>query len=257
MACRYLGATIDIHCGGQDLIFPHHENEIAQSECANGAEFARCWMHNGYINIDNSKMSKSQGNFFTVREVAEKYGYEPVRMLMLCAQYRSPINYSIDIVEQMQAGLDRLYNCRLNLDFLLSGGLPEANDSDDEAIKSFEARRAQFIAAMDDDLNTADAVSAIFELARDINAAVNDGSPSKKLLAASVSIFDELCGVLGILYSRKAQSIDTEIEALIEKRQQARKARDFKTSDAIRDELKERGILLEDGSQGVKWSYIK
>ena len=258
MACRYLGATIDIHCGGQDLIFPHHENEIAQSECANGAVFAHYWMHNGYINIDNSKMSKSQGNFFTVREVADKYGYEPVRMLMLSAQYRSPINYSIDIVEQMQAGLDRLYNCRLNLDFLLSGGgLPEANDSDDEAIKSFEARRAQFIAAMDDDLNTADAVSAIFELARDINAAVNDGSPSKKLLAASVSVFDELCGVLGILYSRKAQSIDTEIETLIEKRQQARKARDFKTSDAIRDELKERGILLEDGSQGVKWSYIK
>jgi cysteinyl-tRNA synthetase len=257
MAGRYLGKTIDIHAGGQDLIFPHHENEIAQSECANGVQFARYWMHNGYINIDNRKMSKSLGNFFTVREVAEKFGYEPVRLLMLSAQYRSPINYSVDIIDQMQAGLDRLYNCRNNLDFLLGSGLPESNDGDDVLIKGFDVRRTQFVEAMDDDMNTADAVSAIYELARDINAAVNDGNPSKKLVTASAAVFDELCGVLGLLYSRKAESIDTEIEALIEKRQQARQAHDFKTSDAIRDKLKEQGILLEDGPQGVKWSYIK
>jgi len=257
MACRYLGTTIDIHGGGQDLIFPHHENEIAQSECANKATFARYWMHNGYINIDNRKMSKSLGNFFAVREVAEKFGYEPVRMLMLSAQYRSPINYSVEIIEQMITGLERLYNCRDNLDYLLESGLAAESEGDDEQIGAFEARRSQFIDAMEDDLNTADAVSAIFELARDINAAVNTGVTSKKLVEAATAVFDELCGVLGILYKRDNRNLDAEIEAMIEKRQQARKTRDFKTADAIRDNLKERGILLEDGPQGVKWSYIK
>jgi cysteinyl-tRNA synthetase len=256
MACRYLGATIDIHCGGQDLIFPHHENEIAQSECVNGLPFARYWMHNGYINIDNRKMSKSLGNFFTVRDVANKYGYEPIRFLMISAHYRSPINYSIDLIDQAISGLERFYNCRNNLDFLLEKASLESNAGDDEFIKSFNMRKAQFIEAMEDDLNTADAVSALFELVRDINTAVSSESPSKKLLTAAAALFDELCGVLGLLYNRKSNSIDEEIEALIEKRQQARANKDFKTSDAIRDELKAKGIELKDTPQGVKWVRI-
>jgi cysteinyl-tRNA synthetase len=256
MSCRYLGKTIDIHAGGQDLIFPHHENEIAQSECANGVKFARYWMHNGYINIDNRKMSKSAGNFFTVREISEKYGYMPIRMLMLSAQYRSPINFSDDILTQMQAGLERLRNCRENLDYLLAGSLPEENPGDDAMIKAYDIRRDQFIAAMDDDLNTADAVSAIYELARDINAAVSGGTPSRKLVKGSEAIFDELCGVLGLPGDAGKKSVDAEIEALIEKRTKARAARDFAAADAIRDELRNRGIQLEDGPQGVKWSYI-
>jgi cysteinyl-tRNA synthetase len=256
MACRYLGATIDIHCGGQDLIFPHHENEIAQSECVNGLPFARYWMHNGYINIDNRKMSKSLGNFFTVRDVANKYGYEPIRFLMISAHYRSPINYSIDLIDQAISGLERFYNCRNNLDFLLEKASLESNARDDEFIKSFNMRKAQFIEAMEDDLNTADAVSALFELVRDINTAVSSESPSKKLLTAAAALFDELCGVLGLLYNRKSNSIDEEIEALIEKRQQVRANKDFKTSDAIRDELKAKGIELKDTPQGVKWVRI-
>ena len=256
MACRYLGATIDIHCGGQDLIFPHHENEIAQSECVNGLPFARYWMHNGYINIDNRKMSKSLGNFFTVRDVANKYGYEPIRFLMISAHYRSPINYSTDLIDQAISGLERFYNCRNNLDFLLEKASLESNAGDDEFIKSFNMRKAQFIEAMEDDLNTADAVSALFELVRDINTAVSSESPSKKLLIAAAALFDELCGVLGLLYNRKSNSIDEEIEALIEKRQQARANKDFKTSDAIRDELKAKGIELKDTPQGVKWVRI-
>jgi len=256
MACRYLGATIDIHCGGQDLIFPHHENEIAQSECVNGLPFARYWMHNGYINIDNRKMSKSLGNFFTVRDVANKYGYEPIRFLMISAHYRSPINYSIDLIDQAISGLERFYNCRNNLDFLLEKATIESNAGDGEFIKSFNMRKAQFIEAMEDDLNTADAVSALFELVRDINSSVSSESPSRKLLTAAAALFDELCGVLGLLYNRKSNSIDDEIETLIEKRQQARANKDFKTSDAIRDELKAKGIELKDTPQGVKWVRI-
>lgn len=259
MARKFLGVTIDIHCGGQDLIFPHHENEIAQSECANGAPFARYWMHNGYINIDNRKMSKSLGNFFTVREIAGKYGYEPIRFLMLSAHYRSPINFSTEIIEQSRSALDRLYNCRDNLDFLLkNGALDEKELEDDAFIEAISKRRTQFIEAFEDDLNTADAVAALFDLAKDINLKVNGGEPlSKHLLQTSAALFDELCGVLGLLYGRKKQGIDAEIEELIEKRQQARKSKDFKTADAIRDELKARGIVLEDSPQGVKWSYTK
>ena len=259
MARKFLGVTIDIHCGGQDLIFPHHENEIAQSECANGAPFARYWMHNGYINIDNRKMSKSLGNFFTVREIAGKYGYESIRFLMLSAHYRSPINFSTEIIEQSRSALDRLYNCRDNLDFLLkNGALDEKELEDDAFIEAISKRRTQFIEALEDDLNTADAVAALFDLAKDINLKVNGGEPlSKHLLQSSAALFDELCGVLGLLYGRKKQGIDAEIEKLIEKRQQARKSKDFKTADAIRDELKARGIVLEDSPQGVKWSYSK
>ena len=167
MVRKYLGKTVDIHCGGQDLIFPHHENEIAQSECCNGAAFANYWMHNGYINVDNVKMSKSLGNFFTVREVAEKFGYEPIRYLMISSHYRSPINYSVDVIEQCKASLSRLYNCRENLDFALENAVD--GEADEASKSALNTRREQFIKAMDDDLNTADAISAVFELVRDIN----------------------------------------------------------------------------------------
>ena len=253
MAKRYLGDTIDLHCGGQDLIFPHHENEIAQSECANGCEFARYWMHNGYINVDNRKMSKSLGNFFTVRDVAEKYGYEPIRYLMLSSHYRSPINYSIQIIEQNIAALERLYNCRNDLKYALEHSSDEELKSGEElTVKIFESRREQFVSAMDDDLNTADAISAVFELVRDINRALTS-SPSMALCKAAAGIFDELCDVLGILYVNKDNSLDEKVEQMINERTKARKARDFALADRIRDELSAMGITLEDTADGVKW----
>ena len=248
MAGRYLGKTIDIHCGGLDLIFPHHENEIAQSEAANGCEFAHYWMHNGFINVDNHKMSKSLNNFFTVRDVAKAYGYEPIRYLMISSQYRGPINYSVDIIEQSKNALERLYNCRDNIDFALKNA-PDGGEKPEFC----ETRKQEFIAAMDDDLNTADALAAVFNLVREINTAIANGA-KKNTLEACAATFDELNGVLGLVYNRKSDNIDSEIEELINRRTEARKNKDFKTADEIRDKLKSMGIVLEDTPQGVKWT---
>lgn len=253
MNWRYLGDTIDIHCGGQDLIFPHHENEIAQSECFTGKPFAHYWMHNGYINVDNVKMSKSLGNFFTVRDVAEKYGYEPIRYLLISAQYRSPINYSTDIIEQCIAALNRLYTCRDSLDFELKNAADAEHDGDKAIIDGFDKYREQFISAMDDDLNTADAIASIFELVRDINTNVVGKTPSKALVEGAIAMFDELTGVLGLVYNRKTETLDSDVEALIEARTNARKEKNWAEADRIRDQLKEMGIVLEDTTQGVKW----
>lgn len=253
MNWRYLGDTIDIHCGGQDLIFPHHENEIAQSECFTGKPFAHYWMHNGYINVDNVKMSKSLGNFFTVRDVAEKYGYEPIRYLLISAQYRSPINYSTDIIEQCISALNRLYTCRDSLDFELKNAADAEHDGDKAIIDGFDKYREQFIAAMDDDLNTADAIASIFELVRDINTNVVGKTPSKALVEGAIAMFDKLTGVLGLVYNRKTETLDSDVEALIEARTNARKEKNWAEADRIRDQLKEMGIVLEDTAQGVKW----
>lgn len=254
MAKRYLGDTIDLHCGGQDLIFPHHENEIAQSECCNGVPFARYWMHNGYINVDNQKMSKSLGNFFTVRDVAEQYGYEPIRYLMIASHYRSPINYSVEMIQQCKAALERLYTCRDNLVFVLQNAQPGELPGEEEVKARFLTYRDHFIDAMEDDMNTADALSSVFELARDINTTLGVGNrASKELCEFALRLYDELNGVLGLLYNRKEQSLDEEIEELIRLRTEARKQKDWATADRIRDELKERHVVLEDTPQGVKW----
>ena len=250
MVRRYLGTTIDIHCGGQDLIFPHHENEIAQSECCNGASFANYWMHNGYINVDNVKMSKSLGNFFTVRDVADKYGYEPVRYFLISSHYRSPINYNTEIIEQCKASLERLYNCRENLDFALEKAAD--GELDNEFNDKVHGRIQQFITAMDDDLNTADAIAAVFELVRDINTAIAAGA-NKTTLELASKAFDELTDVLGLVYNRSKANLDDEVEALIAQRAQARKDKNWALADEIRDKIKAMGIVLEDTPQGVKW----
>lgn len=251
MVCRYLGESIDIHCGGQDLIFPHHENEIAQSECFTGKPFANYWMHNGYINVDNVKMSKSLGNFFTVRDVAEKYGYEPIRYLMISSSYRSPINYSVDIIEQCKASLSRLYNCRDSLDFEIKNARNGELSADIK--EQLDKRTAQFIEAMDDDLNTADGIAAVFELVRDINTLVIGKGGSKETAEYAAKVFDELTGVLGLVYNRNTETLDSDIDAMIEARTKARKEKNWAEADRIRDELKAMGVVLEDTAQGVKW----
>ena len=254
MSNRYLGKTIDIHCGGEDLQFPHHENEIAQSEAANGCKFVNYWLHNGFLNINNQKMSKSLGNFFTVREAAEAYGYEAVRFFMLSAQYRSPLNYSRDSLIMAQNSLERLYTAESNLEFLVKNGAEGAMTPEEKAFTdTFDTYREKFDAAMDDDLNTADAISVIFELVRAINIAV-EKAPTKALAQACLDMLHEFTDVLGLLYNKKEESLDETVEAMIQARQAARKAKNFAEADRIRDELKAMGITLMDTPQGVKWS---
>lgn len=250
---RYLGDSIDIHCGGKDLVFPHHENEIAQSEAANDAPFAKYWMHNGYINVDNVKMSKSLGNFKTVREIANVYGYEVIRYFLISSHYRSPINYSIDIIEQCQSALDRLYTCRESLDFAIKNAKSDIDD-DEEILKLIASAKDEFIKAMDDDLNTADGIAAVFNLVSTINTEIINKEVSLNVCKKAAEMFDELTGVLGLLYNRKSNDIDDDIEKLIEQRQSARANKDWATADKIRDELKAKGIILKDTPQGVTWT---
>ncbi|TCO75043.1 cysteine--tRNA ligase [Marinisporobacter balticus] len=256
MSTKYLGETIDIHAGGQDLIFPHHENEIAQSEACTGKPFANYWVHNGYITINNEKMSKSKGNFFTVRDVLKEFDGEVIRFFLLSAQYRNPINFSRELVDQAKNGLERLYNAKNNLEHLLKNAIDE-NIHQEEKIKleGFEKYREKFIAAMDDDLNTADGIAAIFELVKEINSNVNEKA-SKVFVEKSYTLFMELSDVLNLL-TKKDEALDEEIEKLVQQRLEARKNKDFALSDKIRDDLKERGIILEDTPQGTKWSIKK
>ena len=258
MSRTHLGKTIDLHCGGQDLIFPHHENEIAQSECANGCEFARYWMHNGFINVDNRKMSKSLGNFFTVREAAEVYGYDCIRMFILMSHYRSPLNYSGEILMQAKAALERLSTAKDNLDFFCQNGADgEMTAAEAETLASLGVYRQKFCDAMDDDFNTADAISAIFELVREINSAVSPNAhPTKALAEGCRALYLELSDVLGIPFTEKKDELTPEQEALFNARKDARKAKNWAESDRIRDELKAQGILVEDTPQGMKWKRI-
>lgn len=251
MSRKYLGDTLDIHCGGQDLIFPHHENEIAQSESVTGKPLANLWMHNGYINVDNKKMSKSLGNFFTAREVAEKYGYEVVRYMMVQAHYRSPINYCVELLDACKASLERLYTCRDTLDRAIANAPAGAADPDSLAL--FDQRKQAFITAMDDDLNTADGVSVLFDLVRDLNTRSNDPATTKDTLTAGARLFDELTGVLGLLYNRKqGNEIPAQVQELVDARTAARKAKDFAEADRLRDKIAALGYAVKETRQGVE-----
>ena len=253
MAKKYLGEEIDIHAGGEDLIFPHHENEIAQSECCNGKPFARYWLHNAFLNIDNRKMSKSLGNFFTVREIGEKYDLQVLRFFMLSAHYRSPLNFSAEIMESSRNALERILTAAERLKELEQSAAGEKLlEGEQEKLQEMKAFREKFEEAMEDDLNTADAISAVFELVKFANTeAVPEGS--REFAAALGKELSELCGILGLKTERKAEVLDQEIEEMIRQRQEARKAKDFARADAIRNELLEKGIILEDTREGVKW----
>ena len=253
MSKKYLGEQIDIHAGGEDLIFPHHENEIAQSEAANGKEFAKYWMHNGFLNIDNRKMSKSLGNFFTVREIGEKYDLQVLRFFMLSAHYRSPLNFSAELMEAAKNGLDRIVTAAENLKYLKNNA--KAEDMSEHEAEKF-AKSAEYVAdferAMDDDFNTADAISAVFDLVKYINTST-DGESSKEYLENLFDRLVRLTDVLGIIVDKEEEILESDIEALIEERQAARKAKDFARADQIRDELLAKGIILKDTREGVQW----
>ncbi|AGB18088.1 cysteinyl-tRNA synthetase [Thermoanaerobacterium thermosaccharolyticum] len=255
MSTKYLGKTLDIHAGGPDLIFPHHENEIAQSEAANDAEFARFWMHIGYLNINNEKMSKSKNNFFTVRDITSQYDPEVLRFFMLTSHYRNPINFSHDLLEQSKSGFLRLSNTVDNLRHLLDDALDRELSDEEKAYKEkYDEYKKRFEEAMDDDFNTADAISVLFEMVRDINTNIDGNSP-KELIEYILDIFLKLSSVLGISY-KKRDLLDDEIKKLIEKREEARKAKNWAEADKIRDELKKQGIALEDTPSGVRWKRI-
>ena len=254
MSKKYLGEQIDIHAGGEDLIFPHHENEIAQSEAANGKEFAKYWMHNGFLNIDNKKMSKSLGNFFTVRDIGEKYDLQVLRFFMLSAHYRSPINFSADLMESSKNGLERILTAVEKLKGLEASAKTEKL-LDHENKNTVQELVSKYEAAMDDDFNTADAISAIFELVKLSNSTTNEDS-SKEYVVYLKKTIERLCEVLGILTEKEEEILDDEIEAMIAGRQQARKDKNFALADEIRGKLLEKGIVLEDTREGVKWKRV-
>lgn len=251
MSKKFLGDTIDIHAGGQDLIFPHHENEIAQSEAHNGKQFANYWMHNGYITIDKEKMSKSKGNFFTVRDILKDYDGEVMRFFLLSGHYRNPINFSKELMDQAKNGLARMQNAKENLKYLASASEGSMTEEEKQTLEGFDKHRQDFINVMDDDLNTADAITAVFELISDINIAVKDGC-SKEFAEKALAVLQELADVLGILQDSEDDGIDDDVQALVDERQEARKNKDFARADEIRDMLAERGITLKDTPQGVQ-----
>ncbi|MBQ2664385.1 MAG: cysteine--tRNA ligase [Clostridia bacterium] len=257
MANKYLGKTIDIHSGGQDLIFPHHENEIAQSECANCQPFANYWMHNGYININNKKMSKSLGNFFTIRDILKDYDGEVIRYFMLSAHYRNPINFADTLMEQAKSAVERVYTCLDNLDFLLENGEDrELTDTEKEYSAKLDEYKQKFIDSMDDDLNTAAATSAIFDIVYASNTALSsENKNAKEVIQKTIDLIRELGGVLGLFQKKENKSLDAEIEELIAKRNKAREEKNWAEADAIRDKLKEMNIILKDTPMGVQWSY--
>ena len=253
MSKKYLGEQIDIHAGGEDLIFPHHENEIAQSEAANGKEFAKYWMHIGFLNIDNRKMSKSLGNFFTVREISEKYDLQVLRFFMLSAHYRSPLNFSAGLMESARSGLNRIVTAAENLKFLIgSAGSTAMTEEEQEKFAKSAEYVESFEKAMDDDFNTADAIAAVFELVKYINTTAG-GDSSREYLESLLKRLVSLTDVLGIIVEKEEEILDADIEALIAERQAARKERNFARADQIRDELLAKGIILEDTREGVKW----
>ncbi|WP_291967806.1 cysteine--tRNA ligase [Caloramator sp.] len=256
MACSLLGETIDIHGGGADLVFPHHENEIAQSEARNGKPFARYWMHAAYLNVNNQKMSKSLNNFFTAREILEKYDAEVIRMFMLSGHYRNPINFSLDLLEQAKAGLERIYNSISNLEHVIEVSKFDVMKEEEKIFSSkLDEYKYRFIEVMDDDFNTADAISVIFDMVRDINSNINLES-SKEIAKKALDLIRELGSPLAILQKNTKESLDEEIERLIEERQKARKEKNFALADKIRDDLKAMGIILEDTPQGVRWKRM-
>lgn len=255
MSKKYLGEQIDIHAGGEDLIFPHHENEIAQSECCNGKVFAKYWMHNAFLNIDNKKMSKSLGNFRTVREISQQYDLQVLRFFMLSAHYRSPLNFSADLMEASKNGLERIVEGASRLKDRKNANQEPVSEKEQELLKEAQGFVTKFEDAMDDDFNTADAIAAIFELVKFSNTNVKEGS-SGAFAAGLLEILLKLCGVLGIIAEKKEEMLDKEIEDLIAQRQEARKAKDFARADEIRDELLKKGILLKDTREGVKWQRV-
>ena len=256
MSRKYLGDTFDIHCGGKDLLFPHHENEVAQSECCTGQTFARYWMHNGFINIDNEKMSKSKGNFFTVRDILKEYEAEDIRMFMLSAHYRSPVNFSRDMMAQAHASLQRLYTARNNMAFLLDHTEDKPLTAEEEAMLAGASEAEQrFDQAMDDDMNTADAIGAIFDIVRSANTSLN-GDSAKAAVQGMLSAMEKLCGVLGLVTKPYTETLPDEIQALADARQAARKAKNWAESDRLRDALKDAGYTVEDTPQGQKIKHL-